>query len=160
MAGNRKYFEIARHNASSAKARKPQLYTIIQFNITHQVCVYSPFSFSCFTAKAVSNNFASSLVCEAFNPVATEALGSRPAYMTCFRSWCSVLFKRVSIRGCVNDQAPALRGSSWHQTMVLALGYVSRFSFNSCQGKGLSCSIRVIAVSLIPLSARYLCKAT
>lgn len=62
---------------------------------------YSPFSLSCLTLKAMSNRSCSSLVWEALRPVATEALGLRPAYMTCLRSWCLVWLRSVSMRGCV-----------------------------------------------------------
>lgn len=121
--------------------------------------LYSPLSLSCVTLNAVSSNSLSSFVWLAFKPVATLALGFRPAYMTCFRSWCSVWLSRVSILGWVKLHAPALRGSSWHQTIVLAFGYISRFSFSCCHGKGFSCSMRVMAASLMPSSARCLWRA-
>ena len=120
---------------------------------------YSPFSLSCLTVKAISSSSCSSLVCVDLRPVATDALGLRPAYMTCFRSWCVVWFSRVSIRGWVKLQAPALRGSSWHQTMVLALGYWSRFSRSCCHGKGCNCSMRVTATLSMLCSARCLWRA-
>lgn len=134
----------------------------IWFVSSHQVTwriAYSPFNLSCVTENASSNRASSSLLCAGFNPVATLALGFRPAYITCLRSWYCVLLSSVSIRGCVKDHAPAFSGSSWHHTMVLALGYVSRFSLSFCQGKGLSCSMRVMATLLILLSARCLYRA-
>lgn len=118
--------------------------------------IYWPLSLPCITSKAIAKNSFSSFVWLVFNPVATEALGFRPAYMTCLWSWCSVWFRSVSIRGWTNDQAPALRGSSWAQTMVLALGYWSRFSLSCCHGNGFNCSTRVIAVPSILLSCLYL----
>jgi hypothetical protein len=48
--------------------------------------IYSPLSLSCTTLKAVSKSSFSSFVCDAFKPVATLALGFRPAYITCLRS--------------------------------------------------------------------------
>ena len=123
--------------------------------------IYSPFNFSCTTPNAISNRSCSSFRCVPFRPVATLALGLRPAYMTCLRSWCWVWLSKVSMRGWVKDQAPAFRGSSWAQTMVLAFGYESRFSLSCAQGKGFSCSIRVIAVffRLSMFAARCLCSA-
>jgi hypothetical protein len=48
--------------------------------------IYSPLSLSCTTLNAVSKSSFSSFVCDAFKPVATLALGFRPAYITCLRS--------------------------------------------------------------------------
>src|SRR5438128_2097437 len=46
---------------------------------TPRPSLYSPLSLSCFTVNATLSRSCSSLVCDAFRPVATEALGLRPA---------------------------------------------------------------------------------
>lgn len=123
--------------------------------------VHSPLSLPCLTLKAWFKRSISSFIWVAFKPVATLALGFRPAYITCFRSWYFVSLSSVSILGCVKLHPPAFSGSSWHHTIVFALGYMSRFSCSCAQGKGFSCSMRVMAAFLrLSISlARCLCKA-
>ena len=49
---------------------------------THHL-THCPFNFSCLTVQAILSNSSSSFLCVLFNPVATLALGFRPAYITC-----------------------------------------------------------------------------
>ena len=46
-------------------------------------------------------------------PVATELVGSRPAYKGCFPLWCCVSFAAVKILGATYVQAPLFKGSSY-----------------------------------------------
>lgn len=45
-------------------------------------------------------------------PVATELVGSRPAYNGYFPLWCCVSFAAVKILGATYVQAPLFKGSS------------------------------------------------
>lgn len=56
-----------------------------RFSKVTTVRPHSPFNLSCVTPKAISNMSNSSFIWVPFNPVATDALGFRPAYMTCLR---------------------------------------------------------------------------
>ena len=76
-------------------------------------------------------------------PVATELVGSRPAYEGYFPLWCCVSFAAVKILGATYVQAPLFNGSSysgmnggprrghwdrhtWHHR-ISAFGYLSRW---------------------------------
>lgn len=66
----------------------PQPTKAVHLTANHRLSSYSysPLSLSCFTLHAISKKSASSFKCELFSPVATLALGLRPAYITCLRS--------------------------------------------------------------------------
>lgn len=90
--GSRPYTTDSMHVRPRPPRHVRQILSVTFMPVTPSLMTvsHSPLSLSCVTEKASSNRPFSSFTWLDFRPVATEALGSRPAYMTCRRLWFSV----------------------------------------------------------------------